>query len=105
LAPNLTARGRVSVIVILFLVAVTRLYLPEKTWRLIWHQTETDAPLIDRVEAILTSVGVARTLDRGVFRNERISARDVTAHQVEELIAGDLGGGHHPEGWFECRAI
>jgi DNA-binding transcriptional regulator LsrR (DeoR family) len=52
----------------------------------------TVAPLIDRVEAILTSVGVACSSDRGVFLNKRIGANDITARQVESLVAGDIGG-------------
>jgi hypothetical protein len=48
--------------------------------------------MIDRVGAILTSVGVARQIDRGVFLNERIGAGDITEKEVRTLVAGDLGG-------------
>lgn len=62
-----------------------------------------ETPLVDRLDAILTSVGRADQDRRGTFLTERIQVGDITEAQMIRSVAGDIGGviipkaGIHPD--------
>jgi hypothetical protein len=54
--------------------------------------TQQSVPMIDRVETILTSVGVAKGEYKGIFLKERVELGDLTRDELEEWVVGDVGG-------------
>lgn len=49
-------------------------------------------PLVNRVGAILTSVGVVDEKYRGIFLQERVQIGDVTEKDLKDSVIGDMGG-------------
>lgn len=49
-------------------------------------------PLVDRVDTILTSLGVVESDYRGIFLKERVELRDITEKDLIEMALGDIGG-------------
>jgi DNA-binding transcriptional regulator LsrR (DeoR family) len=49
-------------------------------------------PLVDKLDAILTSVGVVSREYRGIFLRERLAAEDISERDLERCVVGDLGG-------------
>ncbi len=50
------------------------------------------APLVDRVDTILTSIGVPDRRWRGVFLNERVALGEIREEELLRLVTADLGG-------------
>jgi DNA-binding transcriptional regulator LsrR (DeoR family) len=50
------------------------------------------APLVNRLDAILTSVGVVHARRRGIFLNERVDLGDISEQDLTGLVVGDIGG-------------
>lgn len=49
-------------------------------------------PLVERLDAILTSVGVVAKNERGVFARERVQLGDISEEDLFRAVAGDVGG-------------
>jgi DNA-binding transcriptional regulator LsrR (DeoR family) len=49
-------------------------------------------PLVDDLDAILTSVGRVDPVRRGIFLTERIQVGDISEAQLMRSVAGDIGG-------------
>lgn len=50
--------------------------------------------LVDRVDTILTSLGVAQNAHphRGIFLQERVDLGDISEAELDEMVVGDVGG-------------
>ena len=51
-----------------------------------------ETPLVNKLDAILTSVGVADAESRGIFLRERIAAEDISERDLQRSVIGDIGG-------------
>lgn len=58
----------------------------------VFSPRDSQRPLVDDLQAIITSVGVASAKHRGIFLSERLQLGDIRDDDLQEDIIGDIGG-------------